>query len=262
MQNAKRFAFTLIELLVVIAIIAILAAILFPVFAQAREKARAAGCLSNCKQMGTAILMYAQDYDDAIVPWLRQANYSGEPRAERLWTGLLQPYIKNGGTNPPSGVFACPSGNPENIKKGADAPDCYPGELDAFWPPVEVWSHYAITFQMAERAGSGTQQDPYYQYAGSLAYPPEMGGLTRYMPEVRRPAETILIGDGITMVGGGYFVIVLGCESAFAHQDGSNFVFLDGHAKRIARNSERYLSTTVENGQTVYYKTYYTFSME
>src|SRR3954447_724453 len=60
----SRRGFTLIELLVVIAIIAILAAILFPVFAQAREKARQVGCLSNLKQMGTATMMYVQDYDE------------------------------------------------------------------------------------------------------------------------------------------------------------------------------------------------------
>src|SRR5258707_10170131 len=62
--SARRQGFTLIELLVVIAIIAILAAILFPVFAQAREKARQAGCLSNLKQIGTAAMMYVQDYDE------------------------------------------------------------------------------------------------------------------------------------------------------------------------------------------------------
>jgi len=64
----KRQAFTLIELLVVIAIIAILAAILFPVFAQAREKARQATCLSNMKQMGLATRMYLQDYDETWFP--------------------------------------------------------------------------------------------------------------------------------------------------------------------------------------------------
>src|SRR5579872_3013353 len=72
MQQKERRGFTLIELLVVIAIIAILAAILFPVFAQAREKARQISCLSNLKQNGTAFMMYMQDYDElypTAVPW-------------------------------------------------------------------------------------------------------------------------------------------------------------------------------------------------
>src|SRR5436305_3040804 len=67
LHRTRTAAFTLIELLMVIAIIAILAAILFPVFAQAREAARKTACLSNIKQIGTACLMYAQDYDEALV---------------------------------------------------------------------------------------------------------------------------------------------------------------------------------------------------
>src|SRR5437762_6356050 len=78
MNRRARSGFTLIELLVVIAIIAILAAILFPVFAQAREKARAISCLSNCKQAGLAWSMYAQDYDETTPPQRMQAGeYSG-----------------------------------------------------------------------------------------------------------------------------------------------------------------------------------------
>ena len=74
MKSLKRNGFTLIELLVVIAIIAILAAILFPVFAQAREKARQASCMSNLKQVGTAVYMYNQDYDE-LMPRFRTAGW-------------------------------------------------------------------------------------------------------------------------------------------------------------------------------------------
>ena len=94
MQRIKR-GFTLIELLVVIAIIAILAAILFPVFAQAREKARGISCVSNEKQMGAAIMMYTQDYDESF-PMGMDGNWHNS------WAVTTQPYIKN------YGVYRCP----------------------------------------------------------------------------------------------------------------------------------------------------------
>src|SRR5881409_3505260 len=75
MQRARRPAFTLIELLVVIAIIAILAAILFPVFAQARERARMTTCISNMRQIGTSLMMYVQDYDETY-PHIRFHGFS------------------------------------------------------------------------------------------------------------------------------------------------------------------------------------------
>ncbi|MCE5239251.1 DUF1559 domain-containing protein [bacterium] len=96
-----RKGFTLIELLVVIAIIAILAAILFPVFAKAREKARQASCLSNCKQLATAVLQYAQDYDECM-PMGRW----GGPTGTQPWWGWnvqVEPYCKN------AQIFRCPS---------------------------------------------------------------------------------------------------------------------------------------------------------
>ncbi|MBM3500727.1 MAG: DUF1559 domain-containing protein [Armatimonadetes bacterium] len=98
---SRRTGFTLIELLVVIAIIAILAAILFPVFARAREKARQASCQSNLKQVALAHLMYAQDFDEVGTPRDVWPGNAGTVRY--AWTGLLDPYIKN------TQLFVCPS---------------------------------------------------------------------------------------------------------------------------------------------------------
>ncbi len=95
-KNIVR-AFTLIELLVVIAIIAILAAILFPVFAQAREKARQTTCLSNLKQINLGVQQYVQDYDESFP---RLAVYPApaprQPWATYTWQDAVGPYIKNG----------------------------------------------------------------------------------------------------------------------------------------------------------------------
>src|SRR5204862_7715705 len=84
---SARAAFTLIELLVVIACIAVLAAILFPVFAQAREKARSITCASNLKQLSVAWLMYAQDYDEAL-PMTAQKQRNG---AQVYWQSMVEP---------------------------------------------------------------------------------------------------------------------------------------------------------------------------
>ncbi len=141
----RKKAFTLIELLVVIAIIAILAAILFPVFAQAREKARAISCVSNLKQITLALLMYVQDYDETYVPagWQGGTNASGVvdgapnmnnnnamtqvsnvpyancwgwpcigPDGSASFAARLEPYIKN------YQVWVCPSANNSSVNPG------------------------------------------------------------------------------------------------------------------------------------------------
>ncbi len=115
--RSSRRAFTLIELLVVIAIIAILAAILFPVFAQAREKARATSCLSNMKQANLAWSMYLQDYDETMVPfWVLGAS---DPQlvkagvAQTWWPMLVNPYVKSWQ------IYHCPSGTDPDAEWGS-----------------------------------------------------------------------------------------------------------------------------------------------
>jgi prepilin-type N-terminal cleavage/methylation domain-containing protein/prepilin-type processing-associated H-X9-DG protein len=99
----SRSGFTLIELLVVIAIIAILAAILFPVFAQAREKARASTCLSNQKQIALALSMYGQDYDETF-PFAIALDPN--TNLDIWWEDLIAPYVKGGDVG---GIMSCPS---------------------------------------------------------------------------------------------------------------------------------------------------------
>jgi prepilin-type N-terminal cleavage/methylation domain-containing protein/prepilin-type processing-associated H-X9-DG protein len=124
-KGTSNKAFTLIELLVVIAIIAILAAILFPVFAQAREKARQISCVSNLKQIGLATMMYAQDYDETLPSGWRP------PNGKTMWRYSLQPYVQKYGTDqdpnagsydatkyPNTGVFTCPDQPGSNLNYG------------------------------------------------------------------------------------------------------------------------------------------------
>ena len=109
----RKNGFTLIELLVVIAIIAILAAILFPVFAQAREAARRTSCVSNLKQIGTATMMYVQDYDE-VFPFMQRVFYYGHGGTSVTNTDTpivtLNPYVKN------KGIWVCPT-----ARRGANA---------------------------------------------------------------------------------------------------------------------------------------------
>ena len=220
----RRRGFTLIELLVVIAIIAILAAILFPVFAQAREAARKASCQSNLKQLGTAESMYSQDYDE---------TYSGSflPRADQArwsYAELLQPYVKN------AAIFHCPSAS--GYMKNNDVMD----------PNVNP-----LTWQLGGLS---------YAY-NSLISPTNIGAnpnddrANMRLAQVTAPADTIMMLDGgYTANGWGYYNIWQSQDTDVSgnfygqqwsgnpknpntpdkkHGDGFNTLFYDGHVKTL-----------------------------
>ena len=161
-MRSSRRAFTLIELLVVIAIIAILAAILFPVFARAREKARQATCQSNIKELMLGWIMYAQDYDERTVPW-RTARPAGTGRpvvdptgmyfddGNSYWPDKLLPYLKN------NQIYVCPSRGPKSCPVSYTYNSAVaPGELGINLADIEDVASVPV---MAD--GSG-QYDPYW----------------------------------------------------------------------------------------------------
>jgi prepilin-type N-terminal cleavage/methylation domain-containing protein/prepilin-type processing-associated H-X9-DG protein len=147
-RRRLRNGFTLIELLVVVAIIAILAAILFPVFAQAREKARQTTCTSNVKNLGLAVMLYTQDYDDTYPPvWYNPDGH---------WANDIIPYIGQGGDGPKKlwtkGIMHCPSAGIDGWAYAlSTALSAWDAKLNA-WNglPTSVVSHPAGVIMIAE----------------------------------------------------------------------------------------------------------------
>jgi prepilin-type N-terminal cleavage/methylation domain-containing protein len=148
----RRKAFTLIELLVVIAIIAILAAILFPVFAKAREKARMSSCTSNLKQIGLGLLQYCQDYDEKnIINWVGAPNYSQAGVAYK-WMDEIQPYVKN------TQIFTCPDAQAISNGTGIYIPASQLAAADS-----SHWGSYGANcayWNVGNLANSGPCQSP------------------------------------------------------------------------------------------------------
>jgi prepilin-type N-terminal cleavage/methylation domain-containing protein/prepilin-type processing-associated H-X9-DG protein len=214
---AKRPGFTLIELLVVIAIIAILAAILFPVFAQAREKARQTSCASNMKQIGTGMLMYVEDYDGVYVPHIAAAPVASQ---QKRWPQLIDPYLKS------RALHSCPSGPDINwslldqnsaglITYGLNTwLSTYPG-----WSPdasLATVSRPAETAWVLETGGS--QRNGLTQ--GYFVFYPSIHGAVQ-----NRNHATY-----------GFDYAKAPARLSDRHSDGSNVLWCDGHVKWMRRS--------------------------
>ncbi len=206
--------FTLIELLVVIAIIAILAAILFPVFARAREKARQASCQSNLKQLATAWLMYAQDYDELVCP--THLPPARSPDRWDMWVWLttanpghidsrLMPYCRN------EQLFRCPSSPATLCGYGMNY---YPTGY-ARYPTWEYGWGGAPLGKFKRPAETAVLADA-WENSGSVCY---------YMGNANFP--------GYPNRSAGY---ICGGNS-LPHNDGSNIAYADGHVKWMQRNN-------------------------
>jgi prepilin-type N-terminal cleavage/methylation domain-containing protein/prepilin-type processing-associated H-X9-DG protein len=211
-----RKGFTLIELLVVIAIIAILAAILFPVFARAREKAKQTSCLSNGKQMGLAVMMYAEDYDQRMPASLLTDGHLNC----RFWYQLIYPYTKN------DQIFLCPS---QSGVYTIRAPD-YDTTGRTF--PTNYGANHGILHVTSWASVS--------RYGHSEATLP--------ISLIQYPAETLVIADSdwtrstADYSSANCWRIFIPFHPSFfipaRHNNGANLVFADGHAKwwTIAEN--------------------------
>jgi prepilin-type N-terminal cleavage/methylation domain-containing protein/prepilin-type processing-associated H-X9-DG protein len=249
-QRSNR-GFTLIELLVVIAIIAILAAILFPVFAQAREKARAISCTSNMKQISLAMLMYAQDYDETFcMTGTIRDGATGDGRV--YWMELLYPYIKNSGnkqdinnntdvTNQGASVYICPDysvGSPAVDEAGTSDFDIYNG-FDPGTSPQYPLSSYALNITNSPGwwmiPNATNPRSEWVLDTGDYRSPATDAS-------VNRPAQLIMVEENsgccIDGPGTGWewpgTVFESGSTSwsrSRRHSEGMNYAMCDGHVK-------------------------------
>ncbi|MBC7328559.1 DUF1559 domain-containing protein [bacterium] len=237
-MEQRRKGFTLIELLVVIAIIAILAAILFPVFSRAREQARKSACLSNSKQIGTALVMYVQDWDETFPAWTPPCAGAAPGL---FWTEQLMPYLKN------KDIFRCPSA-----------------------PKVrqeQAWWNFSYCYPIKYGRPENSVNSNYGYHEIIKNYWNCLGKNTSKLVSIVAPSETVVIADCKDDILGPYIRdintginvdvalanaggtpgqtlpgLICSClpqitdlnralDALARHSGGSNIIFADGHAK-------------------------------
>jgi len=215
-------AFTLIELLVVIAIISIFAAILFPVFARARENARRASCMSNMKQIALACVMYTQDYDGALFPY----EYQTSTNTAGSEMKVISPYIKN------TQVFRCPSSAQSYATPAGSTVNCN----------ADPTFFYCSSYGFPAVAASDNQK--------AVLLNLNWGGNVIILDSIPEPSQTCLLAetkklvDTINSWGYTHFYAnsadLSGYDGAVVpdrHLEGSNYAFIDGHVKWLKKET-------------------------
>ena len=261
-RNEAKKGFTLIELLVVIAIIAILAAILFPVFARARENARKSSCQNNLKQLALGFKQYINDFDERY-PLVAVTAGSATGTPPYGWADGLQPYIRN------TQVFQCPSDTAE----GADDPrvegysDYWYNRNFVRWVPrsgtfLATGANESMLGSSAQTLISGDGGTTSGTATGSARYAIcGTGGTELQNPTTGQPATIALTSDNGTGTTGGSDACgtqptgttqttVASYPSAQIHLEGANFAYADGHVKWLRGNNGSQSAAVLDRTQT------------